>query len=107
MAVKRYAFQLVDIWFDGYFLYVLCSHEEVLKALESAVQSKITGSRLKSSDELYYMFENMKGKDRAMLSWCLGWLGDNQFEPYAASQHDKVSGYCFRRVLDRGDQPVR
>jgi hypothetical protein len=93
----------VDIWFDGYFLYVLCSHPQVLKALETAVQGQISGARLKSSDELYYMFENMKGKDRAMLSWCLGWLGDNQFEPYTTSLHDKVSGYCFRRVLEKNE----
>ncbi len=93
-------YEMVDVWFDGYFLYLMISHEPIAKALQAAVREKISGAHMKLSDD-YWMFEHLNGKDREMFVWILGWLGDNSFEPYATSQHDKVSGYCFRRGVNK------
>lgn len=95
--MKRY--QLVDIWFDGYFLYLTISHEAVAQDMLKAVQGRVTGAQLKLSEDVW-RFERLLSKDRVTYEWLLGWLGDNGFEPFATSLHAQVTGYCFRREVD-------
>ncbi len=95
--MKRY--QLLDVWFDGYFISMIVSSDRIAQEILKAAQSKVAGTQLKVSENVW-RFEHLQGKERTIYEWLLGWLCENGFEPFATSLHAQITGYCFRREAD-------
>jgi hypothetical protein len=98
------SYQLVDMWFDGYFISMIISSERIAQEILKAAQGKVPGIQLKVSENVW-RFDHLQGKERVLYEWLLGWLCDNSFEPFATSLHAQITGYVFRREAE-GQKPV-